>query len=251
MTTEKEIRAWIHGYNRDFNGLCQALMWQLANKFGKTVSTQPSAIAAYRVEKAAGRINDGVPPAGSFVYWDIGQYGHVGFMLNDGRIFMGSSHVDEQWSNRNTGPQSLSDYNRITGAKYLGWSWQNGGNTVPFTKDAGSSGGNNSGIALPKTSTESDGIPGVNFYKRLQFWGRKYGGYQGPIDGALGKESWKAVQGLLKKESGYNGPIDGVPGPNTYKAMQRWAARYGYKGPIDGVLGKNSYKAIAKALNTL
>lgn len=141
MTTEAEIKAWIGGYVRDFDQQCQALMWQLAARFGKVVATPPSAIAAWNTEKAAGRTRAGTPPPGSFVYWDIGAYGHVGFMLNAGRIFMGTKNVDEQWSNKNTGPQSLDDYGAITGAKYLGWSYQNGGNSVPFTPDSSTAGG--------------------------------------------------------------------------------------------------------------
>lgn len=151
MTTEAEIKSWIATQVRNYNGLCQALMWQLARRFGSVQSTPHSAIAAYQAEKNAGRIRGGTPPPGAFVYWDIGDDGHVGFMLNGGRIFMGSRNVDQQWSDTNTGPQGLSDYNEITGATYLGWSYQNGGNSVPFTPDSGTAGGGgNSNYVPPK-----------------------------------------------------------------------------------------------------
>lgn len=146
MATEADIRSWIAGYRRDFNGKCQALMWQLASRFGTVVSTPTSAHEAYVMEKNAGRINQGTPPPGAFVYFDIGTDDHIGFMVNGGRIFMGTTKVDEQWSSWNTGPQGLNDYCAITGAKYLGWSTKNGGNTVPFTPDSGTAGGDGTPI---------------------------------------------------------------------------------------------------------
>ena len=78
MATEQDIRAWIAGYDRDFNQLCQALMWRLAERFGSIESTPASANSAYRAELNAGRIQGGTPPAGSFVYFDIGSDDHVG-----------------------------------------------------------------------------------------------------------------------------------------------------------------------------
>lgn len=154
MTTEAEIKAWIADYRRDFDQECQALMWQLASRFGTVVATPPSAISAWNTEKAAGRTKGGTPPPGAFVYFDIGVYGHVGFMVNSGRIFMGTTHVDEQWSDWNTGPQELEDYCAITGARYLGWSYQNGGNKVPFTPDAGTAGGDGTPIGRARKAVD-------------------------------------------------------------------------------------------------
>lgn len=108
-----------------------------------------------------------------------------------------------------------------------------------------------SSSGIPKTDTESDGITGSIFNKRLQLWAKLYGGYTGPIDGVMGVNSFKGVQTNLAREYGYGGSIDGVPGINTWKAVQRWAARYGYSGPIDGYPGPNTWRAVAKALNTL
>lgn len=148
MTTEAEIRSWIAGYPRAWNGLCQALMWQLCNRFGSIASTPASAIDAYRVEAAAGRIRGGTPPPGTFVYFDIGADGHVGFMLNGGRIFMASGHIYEQWTNTDAGPQYLDAYTAATGATYLGWSTENAGNLCPFTADGGGT--------TPGTESEDD-----------------------------------------------------------------------------------------------
>ena len=81
MATEAEIHTWIAGYPRDWDQLCQALMWQLCKRFGSIASTPDSTIDAYEIERQAGRIVQGTPPPGTFVYMDIGTYGHVGFVM--------------------------------------------------------------------------------------------------------------------------------------------------------------------------
>lgn len=147
MASEQDIRTWIGGYPRNWNQLCQALMWQLANRFGTVVSTPDSAETAYRMELAAGRIRGGTPPPGSFVYFGIGVYGHVGFVMDDGRVFMATSHLAEQWTNVDAGWQSVDAYVRATGATVYGWSYQNGGNAVPFSSSSsGTSGGGSTPI---------------------------------------------------------------------------------------------------------
>lgn len=142
MTTEAGIKSWIQGYGyRDWDQQCQALMWQQAAALGTVVSTPGSAIEAYNMELAAGRIRQGAAPAGSYVYWAIGKYGHVGYVMNDGRIFMATTHLQEEWANDYAGWNTLDGYGKATGARYLGWSWKNGGNSVPFTADSSSPSG--------------------------------------------------------------------------------------------------------------
>lgn len=148
MTTENEIHQWLAGYRRDWDQLCQALMWQLCNRFGSIASTPPSAIEAYQMERNAGRIVQGTPPAGTFVYWDIGSYGHVGFVMNDGRVLMATSHLAAEWVDTDAGWNTLDAYSAATGATYLGYSWRNGGNVCPFTADAGTSGGGSSPVPI-------------------------------------------------------------------------------------------------------
>ncbi|GLY20982.1 peptidoglycan DD-metalloendopeptidase family protein [Micromonospora sp. NBRC 101691] len=104
------------------------------------------------------------------------------------------------------------------------------------------------GGTLPKTSTESDGIPGPIMWQRAQNWLRMEHGYTGPIDGAPGPNTYAALQRAMRGY-GYTGPIDGVPGVNTWAAVQRLAARWGYTGPIDGVMGPNSWRGFARFLN--
>ena len=101
---------------------------------------------------------------------------------------------------------------------------------------------------LPKTSTESDGIPGTVFYQRMQNWLRLTNGYTGPIDGVPGTNTYAALQRAMRGY-GYTGPIDGAPGINTWRAVQRLASGYGYTGPIDGVMGPNSWRGFARFIN--
>jgi hypothetical protein len=130
MATEKELKAWARGYNRDMDQLCQALMWQLCNRFGTAPVVYGSADDAWRASTIRGRdLTDA--PAGAFGYWAIGKYGHVAYCLGDDRWLMASSHVTERWGN-NTGVVTSRNYERMTGAKPRGWSTTNGANDLPL-----------------------------------------------------------------------------------------------------------------------
>lgn len=133
-TKRSQIKRWIADYDRDFNGKCQALMYQVAAHFGSVKNVPPSAIAAYRASTIKGTDLDAAP-AGAFVYWDIGVFGHVGLSLGDGRVFMGSSHVQRQWGT-NAGVTTAAAYEKATGAVPLGWALDNGGNTIALAPPA-------------------------------------------------------------------------------------------------------------------
>lgn len=239
MATEQEIRNWIAGYRREWDQLCQALMWQLANKFGTVVSTPPSANSAYRTEQAAGRIQVGTAPAGSFVYFDIGSDDHVGFVMNGGRVFMATRHLAEEWVANDAGWQSVDAYVRATGAKVYGWSWRNGGNTVPFTPDAAPAPGNDWAFNKPNAAMQA----------RIQQLLKNRGRYSGPADGDWGLNTIKGIQKTLAVGGFYTGPIDGIPGRNTTVGVQQYAQKFGsYTGPIDGILGPNSWIGFALGL---
>lgn len=102
---------------------------------------------------------------------------------------------------------------------------------------------------LPKTTTQSDGVPGTVFWQRAQHWLAIEDGYTGPIDGKPAVNTYQALQRDLTAHWGYRGPVDGVPGTATYQAWQRQAAHYGYTGPIDGDPGPATYRALATFLN--
>lgn len=108
--------------------------------------------------------------------------------------------------------------------------------------------GNPGGGLLPKTYTETDGVPGPVMWQRAQNWLRMEHGYTGPIDGVPGTNTYAALQRAMRGY-GYTGPIDGVPGTNTWAAVQRLARNWGYTGPIDGVMGPNSWRGFARFLN--
>lgn len=65
--------------------------------------------------------------------------------------------------------------------------------TSAFTPFGAGSGSGGPSTGLPKTTTQSDGVPGTVFWQRCQHW--------------------------LALQDGYTGPIDGDPGPNTYRAL--------------------------------
>lgn len=230
-------------YPRDWNQLCQAVMYQTCRMFGvarKTYTTAKLAMAA------SGPLNTDrhAAPAGAFHYWGMGSAGHVALSLGGERVLMGSSKIDEKWAT-NLGVTTVTRYN---GADYRGWAHTNGLNDVtiatPVAPVTPTPGTNQDWY----TSTAIDGIPGKVFWQMMQLWAREEG-YNGPIDGALGKQSWAALQRGRKKYDGYTGPDDGVPGTGTWMALQRVARFGGYKGPIDGKPGKATYRALAAWLN--
>ncbi|OLF08368.1 peptidase M23 [Actinophytocola xinjiangensis] len=167
------------------------------------------------------------------------QYMHLSqFLLGNGtRVGMGAvvalsgGAAGAPGSGNSTGP-------------HLHWHMINPSGTRinPLTYLGGGGGG------LPKTTTESDGVPGPIMWKRTQNWLRIEQGYTGPIDGVPGVNTYAALQRAMRGY-GYTGPIDGVPGVNTWAAVQRLAARWGYTGPIDGVMGPNSWRGFARFVN--
>lgn len=224
-------------------GWCAALMIRTGDHPGWAV--RESAIIAYRSSRIISKDHN-TAPSGAYHWWDIGVDGHVAMATTRGMSLMASNHVTDRWGDA-IGTISIVEYNRRSGARYLGWSYDYAGSELrgikkgPLPPSAPNK--------LPLTDTANDGVPGANYYKRQQYFASKHG-YTGPIDGALGRGSWAGTQRGLR-QFGYTGPDDGVPGPQTYKAMQRCAAKFGYRGPIDGSLGRESYKGFARYLNTL
>lgn len=181
MTTEAEIKEWLSGYPRAWNQLCQALMWQMCNRFGHIETTPPSAITAYGIEYDAGRISHTSPPDGVFVYFDIGADGHVGFTMNDGRVLMASSHLIEEWVTSDAGYSTLDKYVKDTGATYLGWSKLNGGNSMSFTPNSSTPSGGGANPVTPNSKDETMALRQMHY-----------------------KDASKnTIRGLFSEESGY------------------------------------------------
>lgn len=245
MTTETEIHKWLAGYPRAWANLCQALMWRLCQAFGLVpYDGIDSATDAYNIEKNAGRIRTDAPPStgGVFIYFAVPGVpdGHVGYLMNGGRLLMASTTLIEEWVDSDAGYSTIDKYVKDHPGSYvLGWSYKNAGNTVTdWTPDA----------AAPSSWAWNE--PGPDRQKSIQQGLKNRGRYSGPVDGDWGTNSIKGIQQTVKNV-GYTGPIDGVPGPNTCHYVQVYAAKWGgYTGPIDSILGPNSWAGFDKGLNT-
>ena len=123
-----------------------------------------------------------------------------------------------------------------------------------FDYVGGGAGGTSSCGSLSTTATESDGIPGPNYWKLFQCFAAKRGGYAGPIDGVPGYYTYSGFQ-RAARSFGYTGPDDGSFSATGYSnvglALQKVAASYGYTGAQDGIPGPNTYKRSAAYFNYL
>lgn len=241
MANRGDFKNWLAASPRNWDQDCQALMWRLCEAFGSVpVDGIPSAIAAYNIENNAGRISGGDAPAGTFVYFAIGTYGHVGFMLENGEMLSGTKNNFEQWG-INAGINTVDGYVAKTNARYLGWSPLNGGNPLPFESSVVPP-------TPPTPSTDWDFNQAAADQARIQAALAARGRYDGPVDGVWGPNTIKGIQTTIKNV-GYTGPIDGEPGPNTCYYVQVYAQKFGdYTGPVDKVLGPNSWAGFALGL---
>jgi hypothetical protein len=111
-------------------GFCQSLMYRMCEWLGKAPNPVPSnANAAFHLAHISST-DATKAPIGAFHYWAIGADGHVGLDLKGGAswIFMASQHNTTKWGKNGLGCASISQYNKASGAKYLGWSLTNGKN---------------------------------------------------------------------------------------------------------------------------
>lgn len=236
MTNEAEIKKWLSGYTRDWDQLCQALMWRLCERFGSVPRDGiGSAYEAYMYELANNRINTGPIPAdgGVFVYFDIGTDDHVGFVMNGGRVLMATKHLAESWVTRDAGWQTVAEYVRLTGARVYGWSYRNAGNTVPWTPN----------ITPPPSIPASGFAVAPGGEANAPHW---------PV-GALMTRLQKALskRGRYNYDNGSARPADGVGGHYTALGIQKTLNHSGRNGgvlaadftlvsPLDGKLGRNN-----------
>jgi len=240
--TRADLLGWLASYKRDFNGLCQALAWQVANKFGSAPVAYSSAKVAYQNSQIISK-DPNAAPAGSFHYWSQpSNYWHVAPGLGGSEVVMATSRggtvIGEAWQHiRVTTVQAYGM------ANYMGWSYSNGRNdfdmVVPSTPSAPSAGGKDW-----YTSTEVDGKPGTVYWQMLDIVRGAYTrdrqiihmvsqevnrqGYgfttTADVDGVRGKNYWKLVQlhgnkfhrDLLRRNGFPNGLVaNGIPGPGS------------------------------------
>ncbi|MFC5789115.1 hypothetical protein EDM22_00400 [Agromyces tardus] len=109
------------------------------------------------------------------------------------------------------------------------------------------------GAGIPRTSTEDDGVPGLNYWKRYQVVASRFG-YTGPIDGDPGRNTHRGFARFLNAldlpgQAKTNTDIDGIPGRVFNERLQLLAQKNGYAGPIDGRPGAETFKGVARYLN--
>jgi hypothetical protein len=255
MATRGDFITWSRAQTRNFNQLCQAWAWQVANHFGTARKVYGSANQAYRASKIVSK-DPAKAPGGAYHYWNLSTYGHVAPGTAPSEVLMATGRAGLTYVNEKAhlALVKVFDYDR---AHYLGWSYTNGVNqfklTVPVpTRPAVA------GKKMPaKTATAINGRPGTqghsNCWIRIQVLA-SHGGYTGAWDGLLptpGK-SWLGVQTYLHQLGLYEGNLDGDPKKLTYAALQRWA---GVKNPTITDRWQNiapaNWRAIGRKLNTL
>lgn len=240
MATESDMAAYANN-GRDWDQLCQALVWNWCDQFGSAPVTYASALDAYYASPIESGDAYSAPP-GAHVYYDIGAYGHVSTTVDDGQG-MASSHVVEFWGINAGRAASVAAYVGATGATPLGWSWSNGANSFPYEGGGGSGGGGGTDYAWGLSTDAQLALQQEMGRMPDPASGEPY--YGGPADGAFGENSVAAMQRQLVV-LGYlpaDYAIDGVPGLNYGTALQELSADHGippYTGPIDGEPGDNT-----------
>lgn len=203
-TTAAAIKKKLGTSTRDWDQKCQALCWNIANWFGHAPVAYGSANQAYHASHIVSK-NPALAPAGSWHYWDIGQYGHVAFGLGGSRVLMASSHIDSAWATH-AGTTTVGRYNARTGARYLGWSNTNGANDAAVK-------------APTKTQTRDQlNVKKIAKFLNKQDLGRKT---TAADDGVRGRVYWLLVQKYAKYHLGYTGDVDGDPGPMSKAAEKK------------------------------
>lgn len=182
MATEAQLRASADN-GRDWTGLCQALVRQWCDQFGHAPVTYPSALDAYYASTIVSA-DCWNAPAGAFLYYAGGPYGHVNVHVDNDREGMASNHVTELWAIA-AGEVDLGEYCARTGMEPLGWSHTNGANDFTFEPAAGIPPAPEEEPAMPVISTVSaapDGrnrrvfvVAGTGWYYELLEAGADYG----------------------------------------------------------------------------
>lgn len=137
MATENDFIAWITGgpmKTRNWDQMCQALVWQLCDNFGSAPVTYESAELAYQApETKIVSFNAADAPFGAIHWWREPQpWGHVAMGLGNGRCVMASAGVDVSLGNH-VGIVGVDSYTARKGYTYRGWSYTNGRNSVSTT----------------------------------------------------------------------------------------------------------------------
>jgi hypothetical protein len=136
--TVGDVRHWMFKSKRDWDGNCQAFVWNITQDLGLG---GPSSYSAFIAGNLSAPLNPSHPrnaPLGAYVYWggiwskkDKQYYGHVGIHMGQGVIAMGSGKVTDEVG-VNVGFVSYDKYQSLTGLPYRGWSMTNNRGRFPM-----------------------------------------------------------------------------------------------------------------------
>lgn len=231
----------VYGQCQGYTGYYMVWMFQ-GNEDG--IQTWTSAKNALLASTIVG--TDMNPPAGAICFWDDGYDGHTGVSAGNGYFIdtttFGVPVMEFGWG------ATLKAIRDVLPDKYVGWAWQQGGNTAITGLEPYGGGGGGGGGDYAYGLTYDAQLATQKALTRLGF-------YDGDIDGVFGHWSVLGFQeylgrgslGLLPADYSY----DGIPGYYYGVAVQELAARFGYTGPIDGIPGEMTSLGIVNWANSV
>lgn len=241
--SEQDIRNFFGAYNRDFNGLCEATMFQVVDRFGMP-ENPPAFSTAVRAGNASQPLSPLNPDAvGWFAHWGPptgGAAGHTALIMPGRRFLMGSSRVPDKigGQSRNVGFIPIDQY---TMAGFRGISPHSGGRTINIVHQTPLP----AGQAQDWEWWEPSGELSLRVMRAL----KKKGRYSGQLTPGFGPLARKGIQTTLSVSGIFKGSIDGAPARGAAFGVQQYAAKYGsYTGKIDGKPRENSWAGFALGL---
>lgn len=253
--SEQDIRNFFAAYDRDFNGLCEAAMFQTIDRFGSPESPR-SFLTAVKAGDASQPLaaldRDAV---GWFGFWGPptgGAAGHTALIMPGRRWLMGSARVTDKigGKSRNVGFIPIDEY---TLAGFRGIARVSGGRTIDIVGQT----------PLPAAAAQDwsywEPPKGTGLVARVQEGmaarkdrnGRKR--YTGRIDDESGELTRKAIQETLAISGMFKGDIDGRIERGGCYGFQDYGIKYGgylqLGGKRDGKLGRISWDAFGRGVN--
>jgi len=175
-----------------------------------------------------------------------GPTGHRPDHIPDLQGSIPAAHIHQFSSNSSCAGFSLDGNHSVLGVADLF-------SNAPHARVAAARTSRVSRAGIPRSTTEDDGIPGPNYWKRYQVVASRFG-YTGPIDGDPGQKTHQGFARFLNAldfpgQPKTNTDLDGIPGRLFNERLQLLARKNGYSGPIDGQPGVETLKGVARYLN--
>lgn len=243
-----DIDLFFQSYDRDFNGACEATMFQVIDRFG-TPANPRSFDTAYLASQASTIYTADPAKAsyGDFGFWDkrLVAAGHTALWTPRGWL-MGSARVTTKigGKSRNVGYISFADYTK-TG--FLGFAKTSGGRDIdlyaytPMPASAAKDWSYVEPTSLAMRKRIQKGLAARGRYNLPS-------GAARPIDGDWAERTRMGVQ-LTIQGVGYRGLVDGKIEREGCFFVQTYAEKFGdYDGPIDRKLGDQTWLGFALGL---